>query len=71
MDNNFLQNFIQMRAGLRREEPVVNHRSVKNGARPMPEPHGITLQTIIEDLPDKKTVLEYFRQRIKEFDEDD
>jgi len=58
-----------MRAGLSKEEEP--HRSVRNGVKPMPEPHGITLQTIIEDKPDKKVVLEYFKQRIKEFDDDE
>jgi len=57
-----------MRAGLAKEEAP---RSVRNGVREMPEPHGLTLQTIIEDMPDKKVVLEYFKQRIKEFDDDE
>ena len=68
MENNFLKNFLQMRAGLAKEEAP---RSVRNGVREMPEPHGLTLQTIIEDMPDKKVVLEYFKQRIKEFDDDE
>jgi len=57
-----------MRANLSREEEP---RSVRNGVREMPEPHGITVQTIIEEKPDKKVVLEYFKQRIKEFDDDE
>ena len=68
MENNFLKQFLQMRANLSRDEEP---RSVRNGVREMPEPHGITLQTIIEDRPDKKVVLEYFKQRIKEFDDDE
>lgn len=70
MDNNFLRNFLQMRAGLERPaEPT--HKSVRNGAKPLPEPTGITIQTIIEDKPDKKEVLEYFKNRIKEFEDDE
>ena len=68
MENNFLKQFLQMRANLSREEEP---RSVRNGVREMPEPHGITVQTIIEEKPDKKVVLEYFKQRIKEFDDDE
>jgi hypothetical protein len=37
----------------------------------MPEPTGITVQTIIEEKPDKKEVLEYFRRRIAEFEDDE
>jgi len=37
----------------------------------MPEPTGISLQTIIEEKPEKKEVLEYFRCRIAEFEDDD
>jgi hypothetical protein len=44
---------------------------VKNGVKAMPEPTGISMQTIIEEQPDKKEALEYFRCRIAEFEDDD
>ena len=59
-----------MRAGLNRDESPPR-RSVKNGVKAMSEPTGITVQTIIEEKPDKKEVLEYFRRRIAEFEDDE
>lgn len=60
-----------MRSGLNRDESPPPRRAVKNGVKPMPEPTGISLQTIIEEKPEKKEVLEYFRCRIAEFEDDD
>jgi len=39
----------------------------------MPEPTGtaVSIQTIIEDLPDKKVVLEYFKQRIQNIEDNE
>jgi len=70
MDNSFLRQFLTMRAGIARDESPPR-RSVKNGVKAMPEPTGISMQTIIEEKPDKKEVLEYFRCRIAEFEDDD
>jgi hypothetical protein len=69
MDNSFLRSFLNMRAGLNRDEEP--HRGPKHGTKAMPEPTGISIQTIIEEKPDKKEVLEYFRCRIAEFEDDD
>jgi len=70
MDNSFLRQFLTMRAGLNRDESPPR-RPINNGVKAMPEPTGITVQTIIEEKPDKKEVLEYFRRRIAEFEDDE
>ena len=58
MDNNFLRQFLQSRASVATEPKTKSTaRTVRNGAREMPAPTGMSLQTIIEDLPDKKIVL--------------
>jgi len=71
MDNNFLRQFLQSRVSA---DPKANtSKTVRNGVKHMPEPTGtaVSIQTIIEDLPDKKVVLEYFKQRIQNIEDNE
>ena len=71
MDNNFLRQFLQARASTVEPKTKSTAKTVRNGAREMPEPTGMSIQTIIEELPDKKAVLEYFKQRIKNIEDEE
>jgi len=65
-DNRFLMNFLQMRTKLGTGEEV----KLKSSIAKMPEPEMITMATIIEEKPPKAKVLEYFKKRIEELEED-
>jgi hypothetical protein len=43
---------------------------LKSSIAKMPEPEMITMATIIEEKPPKAKVLEYFKKRIEELEED-
>jgi hypothetical protein len=55
-----------MRSKMGKEEV----KGTKSSVTKMPEPEIITMQTIIEEKPPKSKVLEYFKKRIEELEED-
>lgn len=67
-DNRFLMNFLQMRTKLGTGEETGG--GMKSSIAKMPEPEVITMATIIEEKPPKAKVLEYFKKRIEEMEED-
>jgi hypothetical protein len=71
MENSFLKSFLQMRQGLDAGSREPRARHVGMGRVQMPEPAGMSVMRIIEELPDKKEVLEFLKKRIEEFEEDD
>jgi hypothetical protein len=62
MDNQFLRAFINMRKGLAHTESqkktIKKADHIRDG--------NITLQTIIDDKPPNKDVIEYLRRRVEE-----
>jgi hypothetical protein len=69
-DNGFLKNFLKMRHTL--ERPKEEAPAKKGSAIPLPaQEEGISLATIIEDMPVKSIVLKYLRQRIEFLTADD
>lgn len=69
-DNGFLKNFLKMRHSL--ERPKEEAAPKKGSAIPLPaQEEGISLATIIEEMPPKSTVLKYLRQRIEFLTRDD
>lgn len=70
-DNGFLKNFLKMRHELERPKPP-EPAPKKGSAIPLPaQEEGISLATIIEDMPVKSVVLKYLRQRIEFLTADD
>jgi len=67
MENKFLTQFLQMREGLANAEVKKN---TPVSARPTPDISFSSLQTIIEEKPDKKKVIEYFQRRRDELNEE-
>jgi hypothetical protein len=67
VQNQFLQNFMKMRAELGKKP--VDHEAPRPG-RGMPEVPKkgavVTLRSIIEDKPKQKAVVQYFRNRVEE-----
>ena len=72
-DNGFLKNFLKMRHELERPKEASKASDAKKGsAIPLPaQEEGISLATIIEDMPVKSIVLKYLRQRIEFLTADD
>ena len=69
-DNSFLKNFLKMRHSL--ERPKEEAPAKKGSAIPLPaQEEGISLATIVEDMPVKSVVLKYLRQRIEFLTKDD
>ena len=69
-DNSFLKNFLKMRHEL--ERPKKEEAPKKGSAIPLPaQEEGISLATIIEEMPVKSVVLKYLRQRIEFLTADD
>lgn len=64
-DNRFLMHFLEMRSKMGKEEGTT-----KSSVAKMAEPEMITMQTIVEEKPPKAKVLEYFKKRIEEMEED-
>ena len=65
-DNRFLMHFLEMRTKLGTPEA----KGTKSSVTKMAEPEIITLQTIIDEKPPKAKVLEYFKKRIEELEDD-
>ena len=70
--NQFLNQFMKMRSQLNSKS--VANETPKSG-RPMPEVpkkgEVVSLRSIIEDKPKQKAVVQYFRNRIEELQEED
>ena len=66
-DNRFLMHFLEMRSKIGTGE---KSGSTKSSVAKMAEPEIITLATIIEEKPPKSKVLEYFKKRIEEMEDD-
>lgn len=67
-DNRFLMHFLEMRSKIGKEED--KGKGTKSSVVKMPEPELVTMQTIIEEKPPKSKVLEYFKKRIEELEDD-
>lgn len=71
-DNRFLMHFLEMRSKIGTGDGGTASRSsgTKSSVAKMAEPEIITLATIIEEKPPKAKVLEYFKKRIEELEDD-
>lgn len=71
-DNPFLKNFLKMRHELERPMMKKEEPLKKGSTIPLPaQEEGISLATIIEEMPAKSVVLKYLRQRIEFLTADD
>ena len=66
-DNRFLMHFLEMRSKMGKEE---GGGTTKSSVTKMADPEIITMQTIVEEKPPKSKVLEYFKKRIEEMEDD-
>ena len=65
-DNRFLMHFLEMRTKMGTAEA----KGTKSSVTKMADPEIITMQTIIDEKPPKAKVLEYFKKRIEELEDD-
>ncbi len=65
MDNRFLNNFLKSRQAL------ANDVASTPKTKEKPANTSMSVATIIEELPPKSKVLEYFRKRIEQLEDSD
>ena len=68
-DNRFLMHFLEMRSKMGGKEEG-GGKGTKSSVAKMAEPELVTMQTIVEEKPPKSKVLEYFKKRIEELEDD-
>ena len=67
-DNRFLMHFLEMRSKMGTGDEKA--KGTKSSVTKMADPEIITMQTIIDEKPPKAKVLEYFKKRIEELEDD-
>jgi hypothetical protein len=68
MDNPFLRQFMKMRENLHKKEVVA--KGVSKETKTMSDPTGVTIAYIIENKPPVKEVIDYFKNRCDQFNEE-